>query len=242
MRYRRFSDCSVSEKMLDTLFILTLSAGYLLAMVLTYTVVGFSVKDIELKYYGNRSGTRLEAALNGPMRVYHNPPEHDEIVKWIYAGSTEKQYIAKIKPIIDEKCVKCHNPKSGLAIPDFSSYEKIKPLAAADTGMSIASLARVSHIHLFGIGLIFYLLGRIFILAEMPVWLKRSLVAVPFLAIALDIGSWWITKYIPVFAYTVLAGGVLMGISFAVQALTSLYQMWFYGPKGAETEKTSTEK
>jgi len=234
MRYRRFSDCSVSEKLLDTLFILTIATGYMLAMVLMYATVGFSVKDIEIKYYGNRSGTRLEEVIKGPMRVYHSLPEHEEIVRWIYAGAPEKQYIDKIKPIFDKKCVRCHNPNSGLAIPDLSSYEKIKPLAEADTGMSISALARVSHIHLFGIGMLFFLLGRIFILAEMPPWLKRLIVAVPFVSIALDIGSWWITKYIPVFAYTVIAGGALMGISFAVQALTSLYQMWLYRPKPSE--------
>jgi len=241
VRYRRFSDCSISEKLLDTFFILTISAGYLLAMVLIFAVIapldgkpGLSIKDIEIKYYGNRSGTRLEEVMKGPMRVYHSLPEHEEIVRWIYAGATEQQYMEKVKPIIDKKCVKCHNPGSGLAIPDLTEYQKIKPLAEADIGISISALARVSHIHLFGIGLLFYLLGRIFILAEMPVWLKRSIVAVPFVSIALDIGSWWLTKYIPVFAYTVMAGGALMGISFAVQALTSLYQMWFYKPKGTE--------
>ena len=35
---------------------------------------GLSVKDIEFKYYGNRSGTRLEAAMKGPMKVYHSLP------------------------------------------------------------------------------------------------------------------------------------------------------------------------
>lgn len=241
MRYRRFSDCSVSEKILDSLFILTLSAGYLLAMVLIFAVIapldgesGLSVKDIEIKYYGNRSGTRLEEVMKGPMRVDHSLPEHEEIVRWIYAGATEKQYIEKVKPIFDEKCVRCHNPDSGLAIPDLTEYEKIKPLAETDIGISIGALARVSHTHLFGIGLLFYLLGRIFLLAEMPPWLKRSIIAVPFASIALDIGSWWLTKYIPAFAYTVIAGGALMGISFAVQALTSLYQMWFYRPQETE--------
>lgn len=241
MGYRRFSDCSVSEKMLDTLFIFTIAAGYALAMALIYAVVapldgepGLSVKDIEIKYYGNRSGTRLEEVLNGPMKMYHSLPEHEEIVRWIYAGATERQYMEKVKPILEKNCIRCHNPNSGLAVTDLTGYEKIKPLAEADTGMSIGALARVSHIHLFGTGLLFYFLGRIFILAEMPVWLKRSIVAVPFLSIALDIGSWWITKYIPAFAYTVIAGGALMGISFAVQAITSLYQMWFYRPKGSE--------
>ena len=58
---------------------------------------GLSVKDIEFKYYGNRSGTRLEAAMKGPMKVYHSlPPGHEEIVQWIYAGATGRQYAEKV--------------------------------------------------------------------------------------------------------------------------------------------------
>ncbi len=54
-----------------------------------------------------------------------------------------------------------------------------------------------------------------------------SLVAVPFLAIWMDIGSWWFTKHDPIFAYIVIGGGVLMGLSLALQISISLYDMWF---------------
>ena len=40
-------------------------------------------------------------------------------------------------------------------------------------------------------------------------------------------GSWWLTKYEPIFAYTVIVGGVLMGLSLAGQVAISLYEMWF---------------
>jgi hypothetical protein len=53
-----------------------------------------------------------------------------------------------------------------------------------------------------------------------------SLVAVPFLAIWMDIGSWWFTKNEPIFAYTVIAGGALMGLSLALQIGISLVEMW----------------
>ena len=35
-RYRRFSDASVSEKMLDSMFLLTIGIGYLFAMIHLY--------------------------------------------------------------------------------------------------------------------------------------------------------------------------------------------------------------
>jgi hypothetical protein len=73
---------------------------------------------------------------------------------------------------------------------------------------------------------IFLLTSGIFVLSEIPVRWRAFLVAIPFVAIWMDIGSWWFTKVEPFFAYTVITGGVLMGISLAVQILLPLYEMW----------------
>lgn len=238
MRYQRFSDCSISEKLLDSLFIVLLGIGYLFAMVMLYVTVapedgkpGLSPADIVIKYHGNRSGTRLGAALTGKMEVYRTPDEYTSIVTWIHNGAGKPEYDREVSPILARKCLSCHSPTSGLDIPDLSSYEKLMPMVQVDTGESFGVLVKVSHIHLFGVSIMFYLLGRIFILSEMPAWLKRTIVAIPFIAIVMDIGSWWLTRYANIFSYTVLIGGGLTGVSFAIQAFTSLYQMWIYKPK-----------
>ena len=44
----------------------------------------------------------------------------------------------------------------------------------------------------------------------------------------LDIASWWLTKVSTGFAYVVMIGGVLMGLSFAFQWLVSFYQILFF--------------
>ncbi|MEJ2181910.1 MAG: hypothetical protein P8Y66_00115 [Nitrospirota bacterium] len=68
--------------------------------------------------------------------------------------------------------------------------------------------------------------GAILSLGRMHRHVKAFMVVIPYFAILTDIGSWRFTKYKPVFAYTVIVGGVLMGISLAVQVLYSLYEMW----------------
>jgi len=237
MSYRRFSDCSVSEKILHTLFICLIGIGYLFAMVLIFDTVapldgkpGLSAEDIVIKYSGNRKGTRLESALDGVMRGYRSDAEREKIVAWIYAGAHEARFNREVKPILDARCVGCHSAGSGLV--ELTGYGKVMEVVIMDTGESFGTLARVSHIHLFGTGILFYLLGRIFILTDIKPWLKRVVVAIPFAAIAMDIGSWWFTRYAAgVFAYTVMAGGALMGLSFAFQTFTSLYQMWLHKPK-----------
>ena len=110
-------------------------------------------------------------------------------------------------------------------------------LTKVDEGASIESLVRVSHIHLFGIAFILFFVGRIFILCEMPVTIKRITVAIPFIAILLDILSWYATKAIPGFAYVVVIAGGLMGVSLSIQILVSLYQMWFIKVKSIHAER-----
>ncbi|WP_305906891.1 hypothetical protein Q9L42_018645 [Methylomarinum sp. Ch1-1] len=72
------------------------------------------------------------------------------------------------------------------------------------------------------------MIGKIFILTELNPILKRTIVAIPFVAMVIDISSWYITTIIPWFAYVVVTAGGLLGLSLATQILVSLYQMWFY--------------
>ena len=51
------------------------------------------------------------------------------------------------------------------SIPPLASFEAVQKVAKADTGTSITDLAKVSHIHLFGISIIFLLTGAIFALS-----------------------------------------------------------------------------
>ena len=53
-----------------------------------------------------------------------------------------------------------------------------------DTGTGIFTLVRVSHIHLFGLTFIFFILGTIFSHAYVrPVWFKCAVIATPFVAL-----------------------------------------------------------
>lgn len=237
--FRRFSDASISEKLLDTMFLITIGIGYLFAITnLYYThqgrdgVEGLSVQDVTLAYYGSHNQTRLGAAINGPMASnLPNKAAKTTILDWIQHGSSEEEYNSKVKPIIQNNCVMCHSSESGMSIPHFESYEQLLEVTATDTGATIPALVRVSHIHLFGIAFILFLCGRIFILCELPVMFKRIIVAAPFIFLLLDISSWFITKVIPDFAYVVIGAGAVVGITFGMQLMISIYQMWIYKPK-----------
>jgi ABC-type multidrug transport system fused ATPase/permease subunit len=241
IRYRRFQDASISEKILDTMFLLTIGVGMLFALVYVYAThqgndgkPGLSVADIRIAYYGKHQQTRLGAAINGPMSDRFDSPEQKQVIlHWIDKGATEAGYKRDVAPIVNTHCIMCHSAEAGMGLPPLTSYAAIKRLTKTDTGASIESLVRVSHIHLFGISFILLFLGRIFLLCEMPVMLKRVTVAIPFLAMLADILSWFATKVLPGFAYVVMIAGMLLYLSIAVQIVVSLYQMWLYKPRAS---------
>ena len=247
--YRRFQDASVSEKILDTMFLITIGVGLLFALVYVYVThqgndgkPGLSVADIRIAYYGKHQQTRLGAAINGPMSdKFDNPEQKQVILKWIDNGASEAGYKRDVAPIVNTRCIMCHSAASGMGLPPLTSYADIKKLTKMDTGASFESLVRVSHIHLFGIAFILFFLGRIFIMCEMPVMLKRITVAIPFLAMLADILSWFATKVLPGFAYVVFYAGALLYLSIAVQILVSLYQMWFFKSESVTSDTPPSE-
>jgi hypothetical protein len=237
--YRRFSDASTSEKILDSMFLITIGIALLFALAYIYFThqgndgkPGLSVADVRIAYYSTHEQTRLGAAIQGPMADrFASPNQKQTVLDWIDSGTDEKTFNDKVAPILNKQCIMCHSAEAGMGLPPLTSYNDVMKLTHTDTGASIQSLVRVSHIHLFGISFILFFLGRIFILCEMPVRVKRITVAIPFLAMLADILSWFITKSIPGFAWVVVIAGGLLYLSIAVQILVSLYQMWLMPKK-----------
>jgi hypothetical protein len=60
-------------------------------------------------------------------------------------------------------------------------------------------------------------------------------VIVPYLSILADIGSWWLTKFDPVFGAVVVVGGAIMGLSLAAQILLAVSEMWLAVPWARES-------
>jgi len=235
-QYARFHNLSPSQKLICTFVLMTLGMGYMFAMILIWeshagldSKPGVSVKDIMIAYRGD-AATRLELALRGPMADRIDEGDRAKIIHWIEEGGQEGAYTSTVKPILEERCNFCHN-ESNPHIPNLTNYDAVKSVAVKSTGVSIGTLVRVSHIHLFGLTFIFTLTGIIFSLTYVKRWMKRILITTPFLAIYLDVGSWWITKVSEPFAYVVIIGGALMGVSFAAQWFISMRHMWLYKPK-----------
>lgn len=221
-----------SLRALFTGYLLVVSVGLAMAgaqILLTHGMAdgefGLSVDDIVYSYYGNRGNSRLEVKLNGTMKDKADEHDRATIIKWVRGGSPEDVWDREVAAVMAKNCVKCHGAIPMLA--DFTSYAKVKPYAQFDEGKTVDGLTRVSHIHLFGIAFIFFFVCGIFSLSiGVPTPLKVTAIAMPFLFLVIDIGSWWLTKWYPSCAYLTIIGGFCYNSAAAFMIVTSLYQMW----------------
>ncbi|PHS25269.1 MAG: elongation factor-1 alpha [Methylophaga sp.] len=234
----------IALKALFTGYLVVVAIGYAMAMVqiqfthgLADGELGLSVDDIVYSYYGKRSGSVLEAKLNGSMQVMAPDEDRLKIINWVHLGAKEQAFNDMgIRKIIDTNCIACHSPASGMPVPDFTKFENVAKRAETDTGASFSSLARVSHIHLFGISFIFMFVGLIFSLAAgVPRYLKATVIVMPYIFLIVDIASWWLTKLNPIFAWLTIIGGGAMALSFAFMWIVSMYEMWIMPRKVCDT-------
>ena len=157
-----------------------------------------SYEDIVIAYTGSGKGSRLESALRGPMRDMLPPDEQSSsIITWVQDGADRASTTRDIRPILDKRCMTCHDG-SNPHLPNLTGYDNLKKVTEQDTGTDIFTLVRVSHIHLFGLTFIFFIMGLMFSHAYVrPVWFKCAVIALPFVAIVADVSSWYFTKLYP---------------------------------------------
>jgi hypothetical protein len=244
--YLHYSELPYSQRVLYTATLLILGMAYVFALLnLYFTYAGraggnpllLSYEDIVVAYSGSGKGSRLESALRGPMAGMLPAEERNVVMAWAAEGSPRPVYEKSIAPVLEKRCMACHDG-SNPHLPNLNGYDNLKKMTEKDTGAAIATLVRVSHIHLFGLTFIFFIVGLMFSHAYVrPVWLKCTIVALPFFAIVLDVSSWYFTKLYHPFAWVVIGAGGLMGMCFLFMWLVTMYQLWFSKPPSMVRER-----
>lgn len=245
--FHHYSEMPYSQRVLFTATLLVLGLGYMFALIYIFTTYAgraggnpmmLSYQDIVAGYSGNGQASRLESALGGPMRAMLPADESSPIIAWVHGGADAATFDSTVKPTIEKRCLMCHDG-SNPHLPSLVGYDNVKKLTAVDTGPSIVTLVRVSHIHLFGLTFIFFIMGLMFSHAYVrPVWFKCFAIAFPFAAIVSDVSSWYFTKVFHPFAWVVIGGGAMMALSFAFMWVVTMYQLWFSKPPRAVLERS----
>lgn len=245
--YNHYSELPFSIRILYTAALCILGMGYLFAMLyLFHTYSGrdgnvgtLTYDDLVIAYAGSGKGSKIEAALRGPMSSMLVKDEAGAVISWAQKGADRATYEAFIKPTIEKRCMACHDG-SNPHLYNLNGYDNIKKVTEQDTGTDIFTLVRVSHIHMFGITFIFFILGTVFSHAYIrPLWIKYTVMGVPFICLAVDISSWYMVKIYHPFAYVTMSAGALMGLCFATMWVTSMYQMWIARTPAAVANRTA---
>ncbi len=234
--FHHYSEMPYSLRTMYTATLLVLAMGYLFALLyLWHTYAGrangdpsmLTYQDLVVAYSGSAKGSRLETALHGPMRDMLPPDEVNTLLHWVQTGSQQTPYESDIRALVQKRCAMCHDG-SNPHLPTLVGYDNLKKVTGLDTGADIFTLVRVSHIHLFGLTLIFFVMGTMFHHAYVrPIWFKCLVIGLPYVAIVTDVSSWYFTKLFHPFAWLVIAGGAIMGMCFAFMWVVTMYQMWF---------------
>jgi len=92
---------------------------------------------------------------------------------------------------------------------------------------SYRGLLEVSHFHLFAMGMLLLVLTHLMLFVPLADRVKAWLIAVPFLAAALDEGAGWLVRFAhPVFAWAKIAGFLLLQGSLAALVGLSLWAVF----------------
>ena len=232
--YSHYSELPLSMRILYTAALCILGSGYLFALIYLFhsnsgrdgNAMDLTYDDIVIAYAGSGKGSKLESALRGPMSAMLPKDEAAALVNWVQQGADRPTYETFIVPMLEKRCMSCHDG-SNPHLVNLGGYDNIKKLAEQDKGTDIFTLVRVSHIHLFGITFIFFLVGTIFSHAYVrPVWLKCVVIGMPFVCLFIDVSSWYRVKVYHPFAWVTMGAGGVMGLSFATMWVISMYQMW----------------
>ncbi len=183
--------------------------------------------------------------------------ERDALLAWIHGGLSRADYDAdklsrppiersitqdflhqdgtvKVKSLITERCVRCHQADGDDAKAakfPLTTYEQIKAYSKVDTGaMSLAALAQSTHTHLLSFAMLFAWTGVIVGLSSYPCWLRLPLAPLVLMAQFAEIACWWLGRIDGptgvLCARLVLIFGAIVGVGLMVQIILGLFDLF----------------
>ena len=247
--YNHYSELPFSMRVLYTGALCILGMGYLFGMFYLFHIysgrdgnpMDLTYQDLVIAYTGSGKGSKIESALRGPMSAMLPVEEANALVTWAQQGADRSTYESFIRPTIDKRCMSCHDG-SNPHLSNLGGFDNIKKVTEQDTGTGFYTLVRVSHIHLFGMTFIFFIVGLVFSHAYVrPLWLKYLIMGLPFIGEAVDISSWYLVKLYHPFAWVTMTAGAVMGMCFALMWFISMYQMWIGKPPAAIVRRSDRD-
>jgi len=147
---------------------------------------------------------------------------------------------AKVKSILDARCVRCHGKdgeQEDKPLDSFVGLKKYLPekvdtpnLQAAQPKLSLTKLAQSTHVHLLSFSVLYALTGLILAFSRLPSLFKWLLCPLPLVVQAADIACWWLARLDkplgPYFADAIPITGGVVGLGLLLHIFVSTFDMY----------------
>ncbi len=211
-----------------------------------------SFQDFEGAYRGVRAISPLIVALeNGhPSELgseyADSLPEADRafLLEWLKSDRISEDYdnldLGDLSPaeIIDQSCLECHarTPPANTTAPQSISLEywdDVKKVAFSRTihPTSPEILITSTHTHALGMASLALIIALMLMISSYPKWYRHGCVFVIGVALALDLGSWWIARVWIGGVWIMLIAGLFFGVSITLSTLSLMLEVWLPAAK-----------
>jgi hypothetical protein len=150
-------------------------------------------------------------------------------------GKIVEPHLAKIKTLLQDRCVRCHAPEGEDAQATrypLDTFPHLKPYITVKTssGMSLEKLAQTTHVHLLGFSMLYGLTGLILAFSSYPRSLRVLLCPLPLLAQVVDISFWWLARlpepHGQIFAQGIVVSGTLVAAGLFLHIVLGLFDLF----------------
>ncbi|MCP4601012.1 MAG: hypothetical protein GY847_10890 [Proteobacteria bacterium] len=233
----RLADANSAVKIVVTAFVLVLAVSMITsALLLKETALSCdddailpNAEDLTIRF----NASPLESAIHGEMgRYLTQGHDREAVLKWLRAGGQRTGFYEKVEPILARHCTSCHGASSTIAAGvSLVLYSDVEPYATR-RGPSVKELLGFTHIHLFGIGTLLFLMGILMGLTRFSIPIRIGLALIPILALFTDIICWWWIRTWSGAAQIGLYAGLLLFASAGISALFIIFDLWW--PRSAK--------
>ena len=234
-------------RLLVTLFLLGMAAAFAAGEGNVFATLseadgkpGLAWDDLVRTYHGRPGWTLLASKIDGGSMEKHVPipSEKARLLAWAGKGGPLEGF-EEVREVFSRRCLKCHAPGGEKEDRPFADareagavHARVARYVQPDRGMTLSARATSTHAHLFGLSMVFLLMGGVFLLTNTRRRTKVIVLSAAFGGMFLDIGSWWLALRGEGFVAGVVVGGALMGLAALVLVVRPLWEMWGPEPGG----------
>lgn len=155
---------------------------------------------------------------------------HDIIPTFITGADGEKHSDVKVEVMTEPDTGTMTDNHSGRGdlFSDLAAEKNTDEKQHFYTSEQFVWTLKWTHIHLFGMNMIFMFLGVVTLFLNINKVFRTWLIVLPFIGVLIDIAAMWLKGYIsPAFFWLHIPGGGLFGLVFIYVCVRALLEMWF---------------